>query len=305
MHALHRRGARAGAALLLVLAAAACSDSAARRATADSLAALNAELTAVREELQQRDALMGELAQTTRLVNQIDSSLSAVRGIAEAQRNAGRTASTSNDPWTARHDSLRAKVDGVISLLEQSRARVAALTRSNRELEGRLRSYVTTIEELQATVERQKGEITALGYMVDSLRQAGRRLALERDAVRDTLRATLSEANTVYYVVGTKEQLAAADIVRSEGSRRFLLVGARTLVPSRSLDPSKFRSADMRDELVIPLPDPKANYRVISRHDPSLLVPGVGPDGQPDGTLRVTEPARFWEASRYLILLQH
>src|SRR5690606_26866619 len=115
----------------------------------------------------------------------------------------------------------------------------------------RLSSYVTTIEQLQATVERQQGEITGLTSMVDSLRRTGRQLAVERDAVRDTLRSTLAESNTIYYVVGTRSELAGAEIVRSEGSRRFLLVGSRTLVPNRTLDPADFQVADMRDELVI------------------------------------------------------
>lgn len=298
--------AGAGAVVILALLAIACSDSGARQAAADSMAVLETRLAGAQEELQQRDALMGELAQTTRLVNQIDSSLSSVSGLANAQAAARRRPSAAgSDPWTARHDSLQAKVDGVIHLLEQSRARVAALTRDSRGMEGRLQGYLTTIEELQTTVERQKGEILALGTMVDSLRQAGRALAVERDAVRDTLRSTLEESNTVYYVVGTKEELASADIVRSEGSRRFLVVGARTLVPNRTLDPREFREADQRDELVIELPDPKSSYRVISPHDPSLLVTGTSPDGTPDGTLRITDPKTFWEASRYLIVLKH
>lgn len=304
MHKAYRR-LTAGFLAAAAIFASACSDSAARQAAADSLAALGAELEQARDELQQRDALMGELAQTTRLVNQIDSSLSAVSGIAAAQARAQRTGGASSDPWTARHDSLQAKVEGVIQLLEQSRSRVAGLTRNNREMESRLQGYVSTIEELQATVERQKGEISALGIMVDSLRRAGRALAAERDAVRDTLRSTLSEASAVYYVIGTKERLADLGVVRSEGSRRFLLVGPRTLVPNRELDPAVFTAADMRDEIAIPMPDPRANYRVISRHDPSMLVSGTDADGAPDGTLRITNPARFWEVSRYLIVLQH
>lgn len=300
-----RSRAGTGAVLILALLASGCGDSAARQASADSLSALGTQLADAQQELQQRDALMGELAQTTRLVNQIDSSLSSVKGLAEAQANSSRPRSGSNDPWTARHDSLQMKVDGVIQLLEQSRARVASLTQNNRGMETRLRGYLTTIEELQATVERQKTELASLGTMVDSLRQAGQALAMQRDAVRDTLRSALNRSNTVYYVVGTKEQLAEAEVVRSEGSRRFLLVGARTLVPSRTLDPSDFQTADQREELVIQLPDPRANYRVISRHDPALLVPGADANGAPDGTLRVTDPERFWEVSPYLIVQQH
>lgn len=299
------RHLRIASASLAAVALLACGDSASQQAAADSLSAMGVELASAREELQQRDALMGELAQTTRLVNQIDSTLAAVPGLAALQANARQPASSASDPWAARRDSLQAKVDGVVELLEQSRARVNSLTQSNRAAEGRLSGYVTTIEQLQATVERQQGEIASLTTMVDSLRRTGRQLAVERDAVRDTLRSTLAESNTIYYVIGSRSELADADIVRSEGSRRFLLVGSRTLVPSRTLDNSAFQVADMRDELVIPLPDPGARYRVISRHDPDLLVAGVDADGNADGTLRVTNPEEFWAASKYLIIEKH
>lgn len=298
------RHLRIASASLAAVALLACGDSASQQAAADSLSTLGVELAAAQDELRQRDALMGELAQTTRLVNQIDSSLAAVPGLAALQASARQPTGSASDPWAARRDSLQSKVDGVIQLLEQSRARVNSLTQSNRAAEGRLSSYVTTIEQLQATVERQQGEITGLTSMVDSLRRTGRQLAVERDAVRDTLRSTLAESNTIYYVVGTRSELAGAEIVRSEGSRRFLLVGSRTLVPNRTLDPADFQVADMRDELVIPLPDPQARYRVVSRHDSSLLVPGVDEDGNADGTLRVTDPEEFWAASRYLIIVK-
>lgn len=298
----HLRIASASLAAVTLLA---CGDSASQQATADSLSTMGVELAAVRDELQQRDALMGELAQTTRLVNQIDSTLAAVPGLAALQASARQPAGSASDPWAARRDSLQAKVDGVVQLLEQSRARVNSLTQSNRATEGRLSSYVTTIEQLQATVERQQGEITGLTSMVDSLRRTGRQLAVERDAVRDTLRTTLAESNTIYYVIGTRSELSEREIVLSEGSRRFLLVGSRTLVPNRTLDPSDFQVADMRDELVIPLPDADAGYRVISRHDSSLLVAGVDENGNADGTLRVTNPEEFWAPSRYLIILKH
>lgn len=303
------RGARARSALVLAgaLALGACTDKAQLKASADSLAAANAQLAEAREELAQRDVLMGELAETTRLVNQIDSSLSNVRGLADAARKARGTKPTAGspaDPWTARQDSLRAKVDGVIRLLDQSRARAASLSKKNAKLEEQMRGYVATIEELRTTVTRQQGELAAFGVLVDSLQTAGRQLAVERDATRDTLRVTRDDANVVFYTIGTKEQLRDRGVVEGEGSRRFLLVGSRTLVPKRTLDASAFQRADQRDLTILQLPRAGANYRVVSRHDASLLVPGVGADGRPDGTLRITDPARFWSASKYLIIVQ-
>lgn len=291
--------------ILALAALAACDPGAKARAVAasDSLAVLSTRLAEAEQGVQQRDALMSELAQTAALVNSIDSSLASVKGLKPGKVPA--RAGGANDPWSARHDSLLARVDGVTKLLAQSRSRVASLTRSNGALETKLKDYQSAIAALEGTVERQKVEIAAYAAAVDSLRTAGQMLAQERDAARDTLRGERDVANTVYWVVGSKKELLQRDVVDEEGSKRFMLVGSRTLVPSRTLDRTAFLPADQRQELVIPLPDPGKEYKVVSRHDPSLLVVGRGADGAPDGTLRVTDPSRFWAASKYLIVVQN
>lgn len=274
-----------------------------RAATADSLAAVSQRLAEAEHGVQQRDALMLELAQTARIVNEIDSSLSVVKGLKLDMPKRPRAGQ--DDPWSARHDSLLAKVAGVTRLLEQSRGRVTTLTRANSGLETRLRAYKSTIEQLETTVERQRGEIATFAAMVDSLRYVEARLAMERDATRDSLQNARNSSNTVYYVVGRRSELVRRAIASSEGSRKLLLVGSRTLVPARELDPADFTRADQRQELVITLPNPGERYRVVSRHDPALLAEGHHPDGTPNGTLRVTDPARFWAASKYLIIAQN
>ena len=116
---------------------------------------------------------------------------------------------------------------------------------------------------------------------------------------RDTLRTTRDVANTVYYAVGKKDDLLKRHIVSEEGHKRFMVVGGKTLVPARKLDPSAFQVTDQRSDLVIKLPEPTKKYRVVSRHDAGLLV------READGTLRVSDPERFWAASRYLIIVQN
>lgn len=306
-HSLAPRAvALAALALPLLAPLAACDRGAeARRlATADSVAVLNRRLADVEQDARQRDAMAAELAQGARLVTSIDSALAGVKGLDGAARRRASGAAT-GDPWAGRRDSVLARVDAVKQLLAQSRARVAQLERRNGNLARAGADYRATIAQLQATVERQQRELAALTATTDSLRTAGRQLATERDAVRDTLGTTRDAANTVYYVVGERRDLVARRVVAEEGAKRFLVVGRRTsLVPARTLDPSVFHAADQRRDSVIPLPRPGRPYRVVSRHEAALLVPGARADGTPDGTLRVREPARFWRASRYLIIEQ-
>jgi hypothetical protein len=288
----------------LVALAAACDRGAEARATAaaatDSVAVLTRRLAEAEEGVKQRDQLAGELAQTARLVNAIDSSLAQVKGVdlvTKAGRRPGIGAARS-DAWAAGRDSLLARVEAITALLEQSRARVAQLSRQQKGLDAKVGGYRATIDELQASVERQKRQIAVLEATVDSLRAEGRAYAMERDAARDTLHEVRTTAATVYWVAAPKKELIQRHIVTEEGTKRFLVAGRRTLVPARTLDPQAFQTGDQRRELAITLPQAGKPWRIVSRHDASLLQPGT------DGTLRVSDPQRFWSASRYLIIAQ-
>ena len=78
----------------------------------------------------------------------------------------------------------------------------------------------------------------------------------------------------------------------------------KTLVPARALDDNKFVSADRREVLTIPLPRADKYYRIVSRHDVGLVEIGKKEkDGSFKGeALRIVDPAKFWAASRYLII---
>jgi conjugal transfer/entry exclusion protein len=311
---LHRRLSALSCATTVALAAAAAAltacdrvGGAGRTAAADSVASLTRRLATAEQGMRDRDALMSELANTAKLVNDIDSTLRQVKGV-----KLKMTATTGDDPWSSRRDSLVARMAGVTRALAQSRARLKALKQQNGALAARVESYEATVAELEATVARQKQELAAYAVTVDSLRQVERQLASARDAARDsltgtrdTLRTSRDASNRVYYVVGRKRDLIAKHVVSEEGTKRFLVAGRRTLVPARALDASQFAAADQRQPTVINLPEPGEKYRVVSRHDAGLLSAGRTPDGRPDGTLRVTDPERFWSASRYLIIVQN
>ncbi|HEY0929577.1 MAG TPA: hypothetical protein VGE27_06620, partial [Gemmatimonas sp.] len=67
-----------------------------------------------------------------------------------------------------------------------------------------------------------------------------------------------------------------------------------------------FTRADRRDVLTIPLPRSDRPYRIVSRHDVGLIeVAKKEKDGSFRGeSIRVTDPAKFWAASRYLIITE-
>jgi hypothetical protein len=112
-----------------------------------------------------------------------------------------------------------------------------------------------------------------------------------------------SYKNTVYYAVGTEDELKKRGIVTKEGSK-FLVFGGTRLEPARNLDPAVFTAIDKTQQTSIPLPRTDKKYKIVSRQSPSYLGSNVTKDGKVEGSVEISQPEEFWSASKYLILVQ-
>lgn len=291
--------------LMAVLCIAACDRSGfgtAGHATAvDSVHSLNTQLAQAHTISAQQDSLMQGFTETTKLVDSIDSEISHVKGL-KSHVPLAMTGDSPQDPKSAYRANLLGKVKEVTALLNASRARVRRLASNNTALQGQLAQYQETITSLQAMVDRQKQDILVLTGRVDSLTTANSQLAAGEAAVSDTMHSLRRESNTVYYVVGTKDDLEKRGIVVEEGSK-FLFFGHKALVPARKLDASAFTPIDKFATTTIPIPNPDKGYKIVSRQDPSLVDQAVTSAGKPSGELHIADPTQFWSASKYLIII--
>src|SRR5919108_591658 len=158
-----------------------------------------------------------------------------------------------------------------------------------------------TMQNLQGVIDNQKETIDALNQQVETL-------TAENLALKDTLENMSTINNTVYYVVGTKDELERKGVIQEEGGARFLFVlwkSGKTLVPARNLDPSEFTQADRRHLTELPLPEPDKEYRIVSRQDTSALDTPPDHDGKLSGhSVKISDTARFWANSKYLIIVE-
>jgi hypothetical protein len=207
------------------------------------------------------------------------------------------------DPQAAYRASLLGKVQEVTALLNKSRARVAAMSEKNKTLGTQVADYEATITNLQSMLEQNKADLAALNLRVDSLTTANTTLASTNAAIADTVTDLRKAANTVYYVVGTKDDLKAKGIIVEEGSK-FLFFGHKALVPARKLDASAFTAINKWDDTPIALHITDKPFKVVSRQDPSLIEQAQGSDGKPSGDLHISQPAEFWGPSKYLIIVE-
>jgi len=156
--------------------------------------------------------------------------------------------------------------------------------------------------EYEATIAHQNTQIASLTSRVDTLDRANVQLAGEKAALTDTVSSLTTEKNTVYYIVGTKDELIQRGVLVEEGHKRLLLVGGRPVAPARELNPSAFTRIDRVQDRVINLPD--GEYTIFSRQNPAYASPLVSKGGKISGGLRVDQPDKFWAPSRFLILVK-
>ncbi|CAN5804983.1 hypothetical protein BH11GEM2_BH11GEM2_18960 [soil metagenome] len=268
-------------------------------------------LTGVRKEL------LDEVMSSTQFVAEINTELAKARSLTSKadskleslKMNAGekRKANEDRKVVVARISHLVAQLDSRQTRLASTRARAQKLSQQDAHLLVQVATYQKSIADLQQAAEKQRSEfqvvidkqttqIAQLNTQVDTLNHV-------RTALADTVGQLTTEKNTVYYVVGTQDELIKQGILSREGSRRFLLVGSRTLAPARDLDPSKFTKLDRLANSTIVLPD-GGEYEILSRQNVAYAAPTAERDGKILGGLTIRQPEEFWKNSRFLIIVR-
>jgi DNA repair exonuclease SbcCD ATPase subunit len=262
---------------------------------------------------EQKDSLVADVLTATQMVTEINADLARVKGLGVSPVSSGERATTGRAEERAQ---LLGKIREVITRLdaaekqiEEQKERVGTVTAERRRLQTQLTAFQKTIEDLRSTAQQQEAMITdqreqirTLAGRVDTLNLQTEQLTVARAALTDTLTAVVDESNTVYYAVGTKDELVERGILVSEGSK-FLIFGSKTLQPARELRPEQFQKLDKRYDTTLTVPEPSETYKIVTRQNPQFLASTVTSDGKVRGDLQVSSPD-FWTGGRFLILVR-
>ena len=292
----------------------ACTDKAAQ-ARADSLSTALAQASAARDSLQglvtgasaDRDRALAQVVEASKFADQVDAELRQVRGLSSKVDVTTADESGKQEAAAAQKDIL----DRLAQLRQRLAARqvqVRALLDTLKQMRADSSAAASLLADLNDRLTKRDQEIAAFEATVKQLTDANATLTAEKATLTDTVKAMDSRENRVFFVVGSRRQLLADGIVTEEGGSRGLLIVklGKALVPARTLDEARFTRADRREVLTIPLPRNDRAYRIVSRHDVGLIdVAKKEKDGSFRGeSFRITDPAKFWAASRYLIIAE-
>ena len=194
-------------------------------------------------------------------------------------------------------------IKAIDRLLRENRAKIESLQRSAAQLrKANLR--IDGLEKMIADMNRQLAEKKA---EVEQLRESRVRMGdevkslTEEVAVRSAEVENLSgekvelqnQLNTVYYIVGAEKELRDAQIINKQG-----FIG-RTLTVGRNSNFDSFTMTDSRLLSEVPVGQKKATL-VTSHPEGSYEL--VTDANKVVEKLIITDPVRFWESSKILII---
>jgi uncharacterized coiled-coil protein SlyX len=254
----------------------------------------------------EKDDLLIEIADLGRFISDVNAELADV-SLAESglQVAVESPVQASRESVLVKIQYLNDRVAESEQKLAQSQRRIRALALESDTLKSLLAETITSYER---TLENQRATIEALNDRVELLETQNVQLAASVDTLSTELVTLKTETNTVYYTVGTKQELLDRGVVTKEGGARFLFIfGKRgeTLVPSRELDPAEFTAIDKDQITRITLPDSTSEYVIASRHPTDLLTAEELDDGKIKGSfIEIESPGEFWKNSKFLIVVR-
>lgn len=248
----------------------------------------------------ERDSLLAEVADNARLLGDLETELQRVAPKPRPGQPESPALEVTKDQRTIVLERVReitTRLKTAETQLAQSERRARRLTRTTDSLSTGFTEAKSTIADLVEIVGRQREQVTTLTTQVALLTEVTLTLS-------DSVQRLTSDWNTAYFVVGSREELVRKGVLVEDGRRAIPLLGRREATPARELPLQEFTSIDRATIREIPLPRPDRRYRIVSRQNLAHLASSAGQQGVVTERIAISDAEKFWEPSRYLIVVE-
>ena len=194
-------------------------------------------------------------------------------------------------------------IKAIDRLLPENRAKIESLQRSAAQLrkanlridglEKMIADMNRQLAEKKAEVEQLRESLVRMGDEVKSLTEEVAVRSAEVENLSGEKVELQNQLNTVYYIVGAEKELRDAQIINKQG-----FIG-RTLTVGRNSNFDSFTMTDSRLLSEVPVGQKKATL-VTSHPEGSYEL--VTDANKVVEKLIITDPVRFWESSKILII---
>ena len=170
-------------------------------------------------------------------------------------------------------------------------------TKLRRALEKAKAELTAQIEERDVQITELKAGLEAKDFTIQELNASLDTLNLANSHQLETIQDQTDELNTAFYTTGTTKELVASNVLTKDGG--FLGLGKSDKLKD-DFDPQSFSQIDITSTNTIPLAGKKAE--LVTNH-PSDSYVLEGDEEENLERLVIVDPDRFWNSSKYLVVV--
>ncbi|MEM7373116.1 MAG: hypothetical protein AAF587_31120 [Bacteroidota bacterium] len=189
---------------------------------------------------------------------------------------------------TAQAESSELKAKDLSRMVSRMKKQLASRDQEIGTLKEQLTNMEFTVENLNGRLDTLNVQSATLARLTE---EQSERLLQQQDQIEEqaeTMKSQETRMNTAYFVTGSPKELKAADII----------VKKRV---NKDLNENAFTQIDIREVNSIPIETKKA--QLLTTHPSDSYVFLDEDEDKKYDKLEITDPERFWQASRYLVVM--
>ncbi len=204
-----------------------------------------------------------------------------------------------------KRDELKAEIEEIRNSVKANLAKLSALQKQKHASDEKATTLERLVGELRRSLEEKEATIAALEEKTQVLTKEAEELrgtVKEKEAAVKEKEAVIADRetqmSTAYVLIASQSALKKAGLVEKRGS--VLGLGGNWQRTGQ-FDETLFKQIDTRRETEFAVGAAPDKARVLSDHPKdSYTLSATGPKAS---TLAVTDAARFWRGSKYLVVM--